>query len=57
MEHIESLREGQEANFEKLKGDFISILEKNQMTKANATNPTQQQLNAVASSGRKTLAD
>ena len=33
--HVEKLEEGQEANFEKLKGDFMTVLEKNQMTKAN----------------------
>ena len=33
-DHIEKLEEGQEANFEKLKGDFMNVIEKNQMTKA-----------------------
>ena len=40
--HIEKLEEGQEANFEKLKGDFMTVIEKNQMTKANVPAGDQQ---------------
>ena len=53
MEHVESLLEGQEANFEKLKSNFVIALEKNSMTKApaNAEKPP------AAPTGRKMLAD
>ena len=52
MEHVESLKEGQEANFEKLKSDFVIVLEKNSMTKAPANAET-----IAPTNGRKMLAD